>query len=127
MGEPHVISALVAKRAELAGQILALDRKRAVLIDQLSSIDHTLAIFTYEGNPRDIKPKGKHVYIFKRNELPRLLRKDGGQGTNREIALRIIEAKGWNAANKALIAKVIQAIKSQKNWRNRRLSINSAQ
>ncbi|GLR46006.1 hypothetical protein GCM10007880_65240 [Mesorhizobium amorphae] len=93
------------------------------MIDQLAYIDHTLAIFGYEGNPADIQPKGKHAYRFKRRELPRLMRKIEAEGvklTYRETALRIIEAKGWNAANGALVTKIIECVKSQKSWRRRR-------
>ncbi|TGS45196.1 MULTISPECIES: hypothetical protein [unclassified Mesorhizobium] len=123
MGEPHVISALVAKRAELAGQVLDLDRQRSSLIDQIAYIDHTLAIFAYDANPEDIKPKRKHVYRFKRRELPRLMREIEAGGvklTYRGTALRIIEAKGWDTANGALVAKVIECVKSQKSWARRR-------
>lgn len=44
----------------------------------------------------------------------------GPQGTNREIALRVIEAKGWDAGDRALVAKVASAIRSSKNWDRRR-------
>ncbi|TGP57237.1 hypothetical protein EN873_03865 [bacterium M00.F.Ca.ET.230.01.1.1] len=123
MGEPHVISALVAKRAEIAGQIIDIDRQRASLAHQLAYIDHTLAIFAYAGNPADIKPKRKHVYRFKRRELPRLMREIEAEGvklTYRETAIWIIEAKGWDATNGALVAKIIECVKSQKSWVRRR-------
>lgn len=118
MGEPHVISALVAKRAELAGQALALDRQKATLRAQINHIDHSLAIFGYKDAPRDIKPKDRHVYRFKRRELPRFIRQieSGGKLPNREIAMRIIAAKGWDAADRELTAKVADSIKSAKNW-----------
>ena len=120
MGQPLVIYALVAKRAELSGQVLDLERQKAALEDQLCHIDHALAIFGYAKPPRDIKPKVTAVRLFKRNELARLLRRDSGQGTNREIALRLMVAKGWDAADCALVAKVTDSVKGAKNWGRRR-------
>lgn len=123
MGEPHVISALVAKRAELAGRMLDLDKQKAALKAQLRHVDHTLAIFGYSDPPRDIPPKRPHVYRFKRNELPRLIRRIEAEGeklTNRDIALRIMEGKGWDASDRDLVAKVAESVKSAKNWQSRR-------
>ena len=88
MGEPHVISALVAKRAELDGQCIALDKQKAKLRAEINHIDHALAIFGYKDPPRAIKPKQHKVYRFKRRELSMLIRQFEG-GTNRDIALRV--------------------------------------
>jgi hypothetical protein len=123
MGQPLVIYALIAKRAELSGQVLDLERQKAALEDQLSHIDNALAIFGYTKPPRDIKPKVTAVRQFKRNELARLLRRDSGQGTNREIALRIMVAKGLDTADSALVAKVTDSVKGAKNWARRRSRI----
>lgn len=119
MGQPLVIYALVAKRAELSGQVLDLDRQKAVLKSQLQTIDEALAIFGYAGLPDDIKPRRAANRLFKRNELARLLRRDGGQGGNREIALRIMAVKGWDAADRELVAKVTESVKGAKNWQRR--------
>ncbi|MFC3322316.1 hypothetical protein [Mesorhizobium cantuariense] len=116
MGEPIVIHALVAKRAELAGQVLDLDRQKAVLKAQLQTIDEALAIFGYARSPDDIKPRRAANRLFKRNELARLLRRDGGQGANREIALRLMAVKGWNAADRELADKVTDSVKGAKRW-----------
>lgn len=95
MGQPLAIYALVAKRAKLSGQVLDLERQKAALEDQLSHIDHALAISGYAKPPRNIKPKVTAVRLFKRNERARLLGGDSGQGTNREIALRSWSRRGW--------------------------------
>jgi hypothetical protein len=123
MGQPHVISALVAKRAELSGKMLDLDRQKAALKAQLRHIDHTLAIFGYADPPRDIAPKQPRVYRFKRRELSRLLldmERDGISRTNREIALQIMSAKGWDTEDRALVAKVTDSVKSAKEYRRQR-------
>ncbi|TGS37802.1 MULTISPECIES: hypothetical protein [unclassified Mesorhizobium] len=116
MGQPIVIHALIAKRAELSGQVIDLDRQKAVLKSQLQTIDEALAIFGYAGSPGDIEPKVTSVRLFKRNELARLLRKDGCHGTNREVALRIMAVKAWDAADRNLVAKVIGSVKGAKKW-----------
>ncbi|UVC14030.1 hypothetical protein [Mesorhizobium onobrychidis] len=125
MGQPLVIYALIAKRAELSGQVLDLERQKAVLEDQLGHIDAALAIFGYAKPPSDIKPKVTAIRLFKRNELARLLRRDSGQGTNREIAMRIMAAKGWDAADSDLLAKVTDSVKGAKKWQGRRQSATS--
>ncbi|MER8961400.1 MULTISPECIES: hypothetical protein [unclassified Mesorhizobium] len=125
MGQPLVIYSLIAKRAELSGQVLDLERQKAALEYQLGHIDAALAIFGYAKPPRDIKPKVTAVRLFKRNELARLLRRDSGECTNREIALRIMAAKGWDAADSALVARVTESVKGAKKW-GRRHQITAA-
>lgn len=119
MTEPHVISALVAKRAELSGKLLDLDRQKARLRSQVRNIDHALAIFGYVSEPRDITPVRPRQQLFKRREVPTLIReleRDGLDLSNREAALLLIDRKGWDAENAALVAKVTEAVKSAKKW-----------
>lgn len=118
MGEPHVISALVAKRAELDGMRLALRQQGAYLKDQIAHVDHVLAIFGYRDPPRDIKPKQHKVIRFKRRELSMLIRQYEG-GTHRDVALRIIGHKGWDAEDRELVAKIADSVKSAKQYRAR--------
>lgn len=122
MGEPHVISALAAKRAELAGKMLDLDRQKAALKAQVGHIDHSLAIFGYRDPPRDIPPVRPKVYRFRRRELAifvRELARDGAKLTNREAAVQLIARKGWDAADLGLVRKVADSVKSAKNWQAR--------
>lgn len=121
MAETHVISALVAKRAELSGQMLDLDRRKAALRSQINHIDHSLAIFGYKDPPRAIKPVQPKVYRFERRELPRLMRQFAPEGIpNRDAARAIIVHKGWNVEDRDLIAKVAESVKSAKNWASRK-------
>lgn len=114
----HTISALVSKRAELDGMRRALRQKGAYLKDQIAHIDHVLVIFGYKGSPEAIKPKQHKVYRFKRRELSMLIRQYEG-GTNRDIALRIINHKGWDAEDRELVAKIADGVKSAKQYRAR--------
>lgn len=121
MAETHVISALVAKRAELSGLMLDLDRRKAALRSQLNHIDHSLAIFGYKDPPKDIRPVVPKVYRFERRELPRLMRQFAPGGVaNRDAALAIIAHKGWNVDDRDLVAKVSDSVKSAKNWASRK-------
>lgn len=122
MSEPHVISALVAKRAELSGRLIDLDRQKAAIRADLRHVDHTLAIFGYGDPPRDIPPVRPKVYRFKRRELAifvRELARDGAKLTNREAALQVMERKGWDAGDAELVRKVTESVKSAKNWQSR--------
>ncbi|WP_327625396.1 hypothetical protein [Aurantimonas sp. A3-2-R12] len=118
MGEPHVISALVAKRAELDGQSIAFDKQKAKIRADIRHIDNALAIFGYRDPPRAIKPKQHKTYRFKRRELSMLIREYEG-GTNRDVALRIIQRKDWDAEDRELVAKISDSVKSAKQYQAR--------
>lgn len=122
MAETHVISALIAKRAELSGKLVDLDRQKAALRAQLRHVDHTLAIFGYGDPPRDIPPVRPKVYLFKRRELAifiRELARDGSGLTNREAALQLIARKGWDTGDADLVRRVTESVKSAKEYQRR--------
>ena len=122
MAETHVLSALIAKRAELTGMMLDLDRRKAALKSQVRHIDHSLAIFGYSDPPRGIRPVVPKVYRFERRELPRLMRQFALAGVeNRDVALAIIAHKGWDADDRELVAKVADSVKSAKNYTSRKV------
>ena len=68
MTEPHVITALVAKRAELSGELAKLDERRAALKAHMANLDAVLRLFCYAGDPSKIKPRRKRNWIFRRGE-----------------------------------------------------------
>jgi hypothetical protein len=110
MVDPHVISALREKRALVAGLIEKLERKLEQHRADLTHIDSLLRLFQPDRDPSEIKPKRTYVRrtrYFARNELSRLcmdaLRAaDGASLTTDTIAGRVIEAKGFDAADTAL-------------------------
>jgi hypothetical protein len=110
MADPHVISALREKRALLAGLIEKLERKLEQHRADLTHIDGVLRLFQPDRDPGEIKAKrtyARRTRYFARNELSRLcmdaLRDaDGALLTTDAIAGRIIEAKGFDAADAAL-------------------------
>src|SRR5437763_8667036 len=110
MADPHVISALREKRALVSGLIEKLERKLEQHRADLTHIDGVLRLFEPDRDPAEIKPKrtyARRTRYFARNELPRLtmdaLRAaDGALITTDETAGRVIEAKGFDAADGAL-------------------------
>src|SRR5258707_2493328 len=110
MADPHVISALREKRALVAGLIEKLERKLEQHREDLTHVDGVLRLFQPDRDPGDIKPKrayARRTRYFARNELSRLCMDalkatDGALLTTDDIAGRIIEAKGFDAADAAL-------------------------
>ncbi len=49
MAELHVVSALVAKRAELSGKLEKLDERRAAIKAHIANLDAVLRLFRYAG------------------------------------------------------------------------------
>ncbi len=45
MAEPHVVTALVAKRAELSGELAKLDQRRAAIKAHIANVDAVLQLF----------------------------------------------------------------------------------
>lgn len=117
MGKPVVLSALIRKRAKLAGRLLAMEHERAVIQAQMGDVDRALAVFGYSDNPDDIRPKRSNVRLFKRMELTSLLRlvdADGTKRSNREMAVRLMIAKGMGLSDRRLVAKVVQSVRKQR-------------
>jgi hypothetical protein len=128
MADPHVISALREKRALVAGLIEKLERKLEQHRADLTHIDGVLRLFQPDRDPGEIKPKrtyARRTRYFARNELSRLcmdaLRAvDGALLSTDAIAGRIIEAKGFDAAD-ATLRKAIgeQALALLRSYRKR--------
>lgn len=68
MAEPHVISALRKKRAELAGEVVTTQLRLGKLRDDLDAIDRTLRVFDPRQHPEKIrsvvKRKGDRMFGY---------------------------------------------------------------
>jgi hypothetical protein len=108
----HVISALREKRALVAGLIEKLERKLEQHRADLTHIDGVLRLFQPDRDPDEIKPKRtyRRTRYFARNELARfcmgVLRDAPGHITTDEIAVQVIAAKGFEAADSTLRASI---------------------
>jgi hypothetical protein len=118
MADPHVISALRAKRAELAGLIDALEKQIAQLRADLVHVDGVLRLYQPEHDPEEIKPIRQHrrSRYFARGELARLcleaFRDATGPLSQAEITDTIIAAKGFDAGDRVLRTALLDLVKA---------------
>jgi hypothetical protein len=56
MADPHVISALKAKRAELSGELIAAEKRILQLREDIASLDRTIRVFDPTAEPHAIRP-----------------------------------------------------------------------
>ena len=109
----HVVSALITKRAELAGIIAELERQLAQCRADLTHIDGALRLFGSSIDPESIRPKRRYrrTRYFGRNELSRLcldvLREAAGEPiVTDEIAGLVMTKKGFDAGDQSLLATI---------------------
>nr|WP_294521065.1 hypothetical protein [uncultured Rhodopila sp.] len=99
MGEPHVISALSNKRAELAGIVSQLERQLGQQRANLAYLDATMRLFDPNIRPNTIRPKqqrARSVWFRPGECLPLIydeLRDAVQPMTARELAERIMRVK----------------------------------
>jgi len=124
MADPHVISALRAKRAELSGELIAAEQRIVQLRADIASLDGAIRVFDPTAAPNKIRPilRRKKPTPIPRGQCSRaildMLRQAEGPMTAREIAAQLvaryqIDATD-NAAMKALVAKVRNTLARQK-------------
>lgn len=100
MAESHVISALAAKRSELAGQINFHKAEIAKLTQEIKMLSDTIKLFDPEYNVQTIKTKHlrKNNAFFSRNEAGRIildfLRLSDKPVSTNEIARSVMDSKG---------------------------------
>ena len=109
MAETHVVSALRAKRAEIAGHIHDLEKKLSRYRASLASIDSTIRVFSPELDPDAIPPKRtyRRTRYFAKGELSRrvitaLRQADGKPMTTAAITTAIVTDKGFPVGEGAL-------------------------
>lgn len=111
MADTHVISALKAKRGELAGMIDGLQDQLRERMIEIDHVDCTLRIFDPDVDLEEIKPKPlppRH-HAFKgqvTRAMLAMMRKDGPLDA-KAITLRLMAERELNTADKTL-AKAMQ-------------------
>jgi hypothetical protein len=117
MAEPHVVSALRTKRAEISGYIHELEKKIGRLRASLLHVDASLRLFSPGADPDAIQPKRpyRRTRYFAARELSRrcvdtLREANPTPMTTAQIAVIIMLAKGYPAADDALKAVVIEMV-----------------
>jgi hypothetical protein len=127
----HAISALIRKRAEIAGRIEHLqDELRQAVID-LDNVDHTIHLFdpTIELHEIKSRPVPPRHQAFK-GEVTRIvlatLRNAKRPVTTAEIARRVMAERGLDTGNARLV-KTMQKRTAAclRHWRNRGIAAKS--
>lgn len=105
MAEPHVITALSKKRAELSGDIERTQRELQDVIRDLVHLDRTLLLFDPSYEIASIKPKAFRPPAdwSKRGEMTRLilgiLRNATERLTSRDIVLELITERALDVGD----------------------------
>jgi hypothetical protein len=125
MADPHVISALRAKRAELSGELIAAEKRIIELREDISSLDRSSRVFDPTAEPHTIRPilRRKKPTLIPRGHCSRavldMLRHADTPMTAREIAAQIAARYHVDASNmdamKALVAKVRNILARQRD------------
>ena len=121
MADPHVISALREKRAELSGELIAAEKRILQLRDD---IDRTIRVFDPTSEPHKIRPilRRKKPPFIPSGQCSRavldMLRVADAPMTAREIAAQLAACYQVDASNtaamNALIGKVRNTLARQK-------------
>lgn len=99
MAEPHVVTALIKKRADISGEIETLHDRIAQLIKDLEGIDRSLQVFAPHIETQTIAPRFRPPENWsKRGEMTRIvlgiLRLAREPLTTRDVAARLISERG---------------------------------
>src|SRR5271170_6785939 len=124
MADPHVISALRAKRAELSGELIAAEQRIVQLRSDIASLDGAIRVFDPSAVPDKIRPilRRKKPTLIPRGQCSRAVldalrdcqyRVDGSRD-RRQLAVRYQLDTGDRDAMKALTAKVRNTLTRQK-------------
>jgi hypothetical protein len=106
----HTLSGLIAKRAEIAGEITHARAELRRLIIDLGHVDAAIRIFDPDFDVDGIAPKAPTpLYnVSFRGEFVRIIldmmREAKGPVTTKEIALHVMRGRGLNTADAALLA-----------------------
>ena len=101
MAESHVVTALISKRAELAGLIEHHQKEMGRLADDLAHLDATLKLFSPEIDLRTIRAKAHRVRnrFFRPGECPRMVldifrEAQGAALSSRQIGQALVARQG---------------------------------
>jgi hypothetical protein len=118
MSEPHIVSTLRRKRAEIGGYIRDLEREIKRQRAALAHIDATMRLFSPGSEPEAIKPSKtyRRTRYFAHGELARLcldaLRKAEGKPiTAGEIAAAVVTEKGLPIDGAAVTEMVLAVLR----------------
>jgi hypothetical protein len=125
MAEPHVVTALIRKRAEIAGLIEHHQTMLRQAIIDLDNLDATLRLFVPDIDLEEIRPQPvppRHA-AFK-GEVSRIvlgaLREAKEPMTTQQLAQHVMGERGLNTADKRLVRLVGKRVGAcLRHWRQR--------
>ena len=126
MAESHVVSALVAKRAEIAGVIAQTERQLGQFRADLVHLDATLRLFAPDLEPKTIPAKRirQADLWFEHGELPRrvldALRRAGEPIRAPDVVRAVMIDKGLDPADRPSFARVQWKIRDTLKRLNKR-------
>lgn len=104
MKNDHVLSGLIAKRAELAGQIETMQREIRQLVLAVDHVDAAIRLFDPEADLEQIKPRLPPRHMAFRGEVQRLvlnaLRKSDKPLPVSELMLIVLTGRGLSIDDK---------------------------
>lgn len=123
MAEPHSISILRKKRDRIRDTIAAYEAKLRAAQADLAHVNATLRLFEASGEPEDFPPYIDLNRVFRRGETTQIcleaLRSEGPLDT-RQLAVRVMRAKGLDTDDKVLVTTVSLRIVQTLRMRARR-------
>jgi hypothetical protein len=131
MAEPHVVTGLIAKRAELAGKIEHLQDELRQLVIDLDNVDATIHIFDPSIELEDIRtrpvPPKHHAF---RGEITRIvlaaLKNAKKPLTTAEVAQRVMAERGLDTANARLMKTMSKRTGAcLRHWRERGVAVKT--
>lgn len=123
MAEPLSISILRRKRDKIRDVIAAYEAKLKTAQADLAHVNATLRLFEASGEPDDFPPYIDLNRVFRRGETTQIcleaLRAEGPLDT-RQLAVRVMRAKGLDTDDKVLVTTVSLRIVQTLRMRARR-------
>ena len=126
MKNEHVLSGLMAKRAELAGQIESMQRELRELVATIGHIDASIRVFDPNADLDDIKPRLPPRFQAFKGEIARLvlnaLRKSDKPLPVSDLTLIVAAGRGINPDDKPFMRTLSQRVGAcLRNLRKRNL------
>lgn len=114
MRDESLVNGLLAKREELQRENAELRERMAILVNDLDALDRVQASCGYRGELIGSTPRQARIVLFYRNELPEYLlaelRKADKPLSSRDLACRVCQCEGKDAADRRLLADVTRRV-----------------
>jgi hypothetical protein len=127
MGEPHAAFALKRKRDEISGTIAHYERLVREAQHDLAHVNAALRLFEATGEAADLPPYVDLNRVLRRGETTKICMDALAEGPldTRQLALRVIRAKGLSEADKVLAQTVALRVVQTLRQRARRGKVES--